>query len=120
MRGLTMILAVAGLSALAGCGQQSTGTNLTADDINRLGTVAPEAMPGPENQVLPQAIEAAPPASGPAAQAGHDRADARQKAEAAPAERGARPAPPPKASPPAADPHAGHDMGNMAGMNMSH
>lgn len=123
MKRIMAIAALASLPALAACGQQPSDANVTADDINRLGTAPPETMTMPENEALPGndgANTASTPQPGAHAPGAHDAAQPRPKAETPPTPRRERPAPPPKASPPPVDPHAGHDMGNMSGMNMSH
>ena len=122
MKRMMAILALASLPALAACGRQPTDTNVTANDINRLGTAPPESMTMPENETLPGnegANASSTPQPGAHAPGAHDAAQPRPKADATPSPHRETPAPP-RASPPPVDPHAGHDMGNMSGMNMSH
>lgn len=114
MKYMMTVLALASLPALAACGQERADNNVTAEDINRLGTAEPEAMTDPANALPPAdngAEEASAPQPSAAAPTAPDAAEPRPKAPPAP--RRERPAPPPPA-----DPHAGMDMGNMA--NMSH
>ena len=108
------IAALMTLPALGACGQQGDG-NVTANDINRLGTVEHNMAAEPENQ-LPIVDEVGNAAAAPTPA---ERNAVEPPRNASPALRPERPAPRPKApTPPPVDPHAGMDMGNMA--NMSH
>ena len=118
MKRMMAIAALMTLPALAACGQQGGDANVTAEDINRLGTVEQNVAVEPGN-LMPTvdgvgnaAAEPEPSAPAPA-----ERNAVEPPRKATPTPRPERPAPRPKAPPPV-DPHAGHDMGNMA--NMSH
>lgn len=116
MKRTMAILALAGVPALAACGERTPADAVTAEDVNQLEAVEQDMVTNSANQVQPggdtAATASAPEPSAPLADV-RDTAEPKPKAVPAPALPSERPAPPPPA-----DPHAGHDMGNMS--NISH